>query len=206
MKTTLTALAVLTAPLVSPVALAQSDGILGNSSTGTLNFNVNISDANRVQIFGFGNLTQTIEAGQQRMEFRGNSSLRTPGTPGDGVSARPCITADLPGTMVSLDWAFTPLTSQTDNTKIIATPFHMSKDVTGAPGTGGITIIDFDSTTSPRSGTVSGIEAKTGGHGVKCRTDDKGRLGFYYGYSQNAIAAAGAGTYVSTITFTVKPQ
>ncbi|MFN3212126.1 MAG: hypothetical protein ACE37M_03400 [Henriciella sp.] len=203
MKTLLTTFALLAAPPVSPGALAQSDGILGNSSTGTLNFNVNISDANRIRIFGFTDMVQTVETGVVAEPQRNQLNS------GTGVRARPCITADLPDTKVSLDWAFTPMTDVSDDTKIIPVELRIEKNTTGLVGNGTpIVLLNQSETVTPQSGTVPDVEAKTGGHGTKCTSfDQEGVLDLQYDLgSTRQRTFQTAGTFVSTVTFTVKPQ
>ncbi|MFN3212121.1 MAG: hypothetical protein ACE37M_03375 [Henriciella sp.] len=208
MKTILATLALPAAPLASPVAFAQSDGILGKSSTGTLNFNVKISDANRIQIFGFGDIVQTVEAEKTELQTRGNGPLGSTvgtGVPGAAIP-HPCITADLPNTTVTLDWSITPLA---DGSNIV--PFNFFA-VQGVGRTVEAITPFYSDNTLPQSGSYAGFPARQAStlspnlrDTCGLSSDSAGKLSFTIGHSFGQTINT-PGTYVSTVTFTVKPE
>ena len=200
MKHILTTLALLAAPMASPAAHAQLDGQLGKSSTGSLTFSLNVNDNNRVQVYGFTDLVQSVEAGGRVQPFLNQSRS----------GSLPCITADRADTTVALDWAFTPLADTTDATNVIPVLFELYTNTSFGvdDGTQIVSLTETDSLT-PQSGTVTGVPTKTGGHGTDCTTGSaNGALELYYrrGSSQSSQRPQTAGTYVSTITITVRPE
>ncbi|MFN3212124.1 MAG: hypothetical protein ACE37M_03390 [Henriciella sp.] len=200
MKHILTALALFAMPLASNVAHAQLDGRLGESSTAALDFSLNVTEGNRLQIYGFTNMVQTIEAGEQLPAFIYQGE----------TGGLPCIAADLPDTKVALDWALTPLADTADATNVVPFIFELYKNAAFEIDDGvRIVRVEESDSRQPQSGTVLDVETWSGAHGSACtQNNSSGVLEFYYrrGNSDSGRRPSKAGTYVSTITITVRPQ
>ncbi|MFN3212127.1 MAG: hypothetical protein ACE37M_03405 [Henriciella sp.] len=192
MKTFLTTLALLAAPLASPVAVAQSDGTLGSSSTGTLNFNVKISNENRIAIRSLHNLTQTVELGHF-VHDRGLGALDFP-INDSGQFAGLCVEMAEAGPY-TLDWSATPLESAT-----MTEPYHISfyrraGPVVTGQGTGR-TLVD-----QPSSGSILNLSSGP----TPCnRSGSLGRIGMRIEHPVDSLKQLGQ--YVATITLTVSPD
>ena len=198
MKHALTALALLTA--TPGFAAAEVDGTLGASSTGSLKLSLDVREQNRIQISGFTDMVQTVESGTTGLEERSNG--RSPYIDDNGNSGRkskPCISTDLAGE-VSIDWSVSPLT---DGVEVIPFRFYLYGEATGTQGNGGSVIGALPNTLTGGSGSFSGHSSKA--FGTDCVGGQmKGRLAVEVGHDVN-LTVNRPGTYVSTISFTVRP-
>ena len=203
MKHALTALALL-ASLPAP-ALAETNGTLGTTSTGSLTFSLNVTEENRIRIWNLGDMVQTIETGAT-LEPRSNGLQQFKVNDTDaGSNYKVCIATDDAG-LVDLDWHVTPLA---DGPNIVPFVFQIQKNLQGSLGIGGTLIVNEANIVSEQSGSVFGITAKRliddPIQGRCFPNDTRGRIGIIFRHASSQTVDT-PGTYVSTLTLTVRPQ
>ena len=199
MKHTLTALALL-ATLPAP-ALAETDGTLGASSTGSLKFSLNVEEQKRIQISGMQDLEQTIEIGR-RLDDRANTDFDNVTIFGGNSDLRHiCVKMD-EGGMYSLDWSVTPLADGANVEPYQVRIYRPSSIPSTLPYR---ELRGYDLFTESDSGSASNLEAQTLG-GRCSRSSSYGRIALRIGHGSYARKFNTPGTYTATITLTVSPE
>ncbi len=199
MKHALTALALL-ATLPAP-ALAETNGTLGASSTGSLKFSLNVEEQKRIQISGLTDVEQTIETGRQ-LQDPANTDFENKliwGT--DGGLGYICVKMD-EGGLYSLDWSVTPLS---DGPNVESYDVTIYRPISSPSTLASRTFLNATVTTTPKSGSASNIEAQRFDRNCG-RNSSYGRLAILLSHGSAARRFNTPGTYTATITFTVRPE
>lgn len=198
MKHALTALALL-ATLPAPV-LAETDGTLGASSSGSLKFSLNVEEQKRIQITGLTDLEYTIEKGVSVTSPQRHSTdfVKTKMLGIDGTDYI-CVGMDDGGTY-TLDWSVSALTDGITNE-----PYEFRLATAGStPRSLAIRELFNGTVSAPESGSASNLPSRT--YGQRCiRSDSRGRLTVRFDYKGGQRFET-TGEYVATVTLTVRPD